>query len=88
MSPLAWNKLVLLQSVQYVPKTGDQAAEEEEAVLLNEGGEEREAGVDGEGYDQAPLPAQFVCQATPEKGPHHHSKINNESCMTEGHKTY
>lgn len=57
----------------YPPEARDKAAEEEESVSLDEGGEEREGSIDCKWYDEAFLSSQFVSEAAQHDSPHHHS---------------
>ena len=68
------------------PKARDHAAEEEHAVALNEGREEGEEAVDGQGYQQALFTAQLVRQAAPKEGSKHHPQVHNATWRKRGRK--
>lgn len=59
------------------PEAGHHAAHEEHAVALDEGGQEGEEAVDGQGDEQALLASRPVRQAAPEEGAEHHPQIHD-----------
>lgn len=58
---------------RYPPEAWDKAAEEEESVSLDEGGEECKGSIDCKWYDEALLSSQLVSEAAQQDSPHHHS---------------
>lgn len=62
-----------------LPHAREQAAEEEGAIALDEGGEEGEDAVDGEGDEEALPSAQPVGQPAPHERAHHHAQVHDES---------
>lgn len=62
-----------------LPHAREQAAEEKGAVALDEGGEESEDAVDGEGDEEALPSAQPVGQPAPHERAHHHAQVHDES---------
>lgn len=65
------------------PETGDEPEEEEESIALDEGGDEGEDGVDGQGDDQALPPAHLVSQSSPHERSQHHAQVHYQSCQEE-----
>lgn len=59
------------------PEAGDHAAEQEEAVALDEGRQEGEETIHGHADEQALPSAHLVRHAPPEKRPHHHAQVHN-----------
>lgn len=57
----------------YPPEARDKAAEEEESISLDKGGEEREGSIDCKWQDEAFLSSQFISEAAQHDSPHHHS---------------
>lgn len=74
-----WLLLCLRDSSLSLPHTRGQAAEEEGDVALDEGWEEGKHAVDGEGDEEGLPSANPVSQATPDKGPNHHSQVHNQT---------
>lgn len=58
---------------RYPPEAWDKAAEEEESVSLDEGGEECKGSIDCKWYDEALLSSQFISETSQQHSPHHHS---------------
>ena len=61
-----------------LPHAREQPAEQEGAVALDEGGEEGEDAVDGEGDEEALPSAQAVGQPAPQERAHHHAQVHDE----------
>lgn len=58
---------------RYPPEAWDKAAEEEESVSLDEGGEEGKGSIDCKRYDEALPSSQFISEAAQQDSSHHHS---------------
>lgn len=67
-----------------LPHAGGQAAEEEGDVALDEGREEGEHAVDGEGDEKGLTSADPVGQAAPHEGPDHHPQVHDQAWRQEG----
>lgn len=63
-----------------LPDTGEEPAEQEGAVSLDEGGEEGEDAVDGQRDEKGLAAAYPVGQRPPEERPHHHPEVYNQTC--------
>lgn len=63
----------------YLPNAREEPAKQEGAVALDEGGEEGEDAVDGEGDEKRLTSAYPISQSPPEESPHHHPKVYNQT---------
>lgn len=63
-----------------LPDPGEEPAEQEGAVSLDEGGEEGEDAVDGQRDEKGLAAAYPVSQRPPEERPHHHPEVYNQTC--------
>lgn len=70
------------------PDAREQAAEQESAVSLDEGGEEGEDAVDGQGYEQTLPAADAISQAPPEESTDHHAQVHDQPCGEHEKKTF
>lgn len=64
----------------HLPNTWQEPAKQKGAVALDKGGEEGEDTVDGERDEERLTTANPVGQSSPEEGPDHHPKVNNQTC--------
>lgn len=68
-----------------LPNSGAESAEEEEAVALGEGREEREDAVDGQSVEETLTASQFISQPAPHYGSQHHPHVHDQTCAAHTH---
>lgn len=74
------------QNQRSLPKSRQQATEEEEAIALDKGWKEGKESIDRHAYQEWLSPSHLVCQASPEERPHHHPKVHYATCNTQKYK--